>query len=316
MLVARATFDGEELPPSHPIRLYRELVASIAYPDDPRTGLAPLFDRLVDKLGAEAAAKLPPNRWLTPALWARTHCADPDLVGDAIAWASGEPVWLDDLRADLERRGWRGPSLLALPDYRTFGQIMAHLLGAVAVWAREAGYGGLSVLLDEAEYIDKLGATSREMAENVLRYLAVATLPSRQLGFDPERMYRGGQQVHRAVPTRFADDQPLVALFAFTPNPEVDRVIAGISVGGSAVRPLDAIGRAHLGALVEAVVDLVCAAHPGVEVGNVDRDNLRRAALKAHDEGLVENTRDVAKMAVYWMDLHRHDPLRARRALR
>jgi len=57
-----------------------------------------------------------------------------------------------DLTDILRRHGWAGPRLLALPDYRTFGQLMAHLLGGVAVWAKDAGHQGLVVLLDDVGF--------------------------------------------------------------------------------------------------------------------------------------------------------------------
>ncbi|MFZ5479357.1 MAG: BREX system ATP-binding domain-containing protein [Myxococcota bacterium] len=314
-LVARASFDAVEVPPSHPIRLYRELAASLSYPDDPRRGLLPLLDRLLD-----SRAHLPggsrAHGWLTPALWARAHVEDASLLEDTVAWAAGEAVWMEELRRGLARAGLDGAPMLALPDYRTFGQLMAHLLGGIAAWAKDAGYAGLLVLLDEAEYLDRLGAASQEMAQNVLKFLAVGAMPRASLAFDPEKVYRGGHDVHRRVPTRFAEDQPLAVLCAFTPHPGIERVLGGISRTPEWWLPLEPVRRGRLGDLADRVLEIAREVYPALDPRPEDREALRRALLTAWDGGQVENTRDAARMAVEYWDLYRASRERAARALR
>ncbi len=313
-LVARASFDAIELPPSQPVRLYRALASNIAYPDDPRRGLRPLVERLSQSPRHTKVGGARFHRWLSPAAWACAHEHDAQLVADTIAYAEGEPMWMDEFRRVMDRRGWKG-QLLALPDYRTFGQLMAHLLGGVAAWAEDAGYGGLLVLLDEAEYLDTLGTTSRTMAEYVLKYLAIGALPPRSLSFEPDGVYRGGHEVHRKIPSRYAKEQPLAVLCAFTPLEGIDRVLRGICREPEFVVPLEPVRRTSLGELGDRVYLLARQLHPNLGAPDAHRERLRRALVGAWDQGRVETTRDAARMAVEFWDIYRRDPAAALAAL-
>jgi hypothetical protein len=303
-LVARATFDPVEVPPSHPLRLYAALVRGLAYPDGSGSGLRPLLERLGDSERHVHGDRC--HRWLGPALLA-VHRADPVLADEVLEWVSGHHR--SDYRTllqRLQRLGYRGPAGYALADWRTFGQVMAHLLGGIATWARDAGYGGLLVLLDEAEYLDQLGSTSRAMAHNVLRYLAMATLPRADLAFDPDAVYRGGHPVHRRIEARFTSDQPLAVMAAFTPNRPLDRTLGQVFAGTRQRIDLEPIGTAELQAMCDGVTALVAAARPGEDLPAALGQALRRAVADAHSIGDVDDPRQAARMAVEFWDIQRH----------
>ncbi len=303
-LVARATFDPVEVPPSHPLRLYAALVRGLVYPDRSGTGLRPLLEQLGDSERHVHGDRN--HRWLSPALLA-VHRADLDLAEEILEWVSGHHR--ADYRAlvqRLYRLGYRGPACYALADWRTFGQIMAHLLGGIATWARDAGYGGLLVLLDEAEYLDQLGSTSRAMAHNVLRYLAMATLPTEELAFEPSTVFRGGQPVHRRVQARYTSDQPLAVMAAFTPNRALDRTLGRVFAGSGPRIDLDPIGAADLQALCDGVTSLVAAARHGEELPAALVQALGRAVADAHSLGDLDDPRQAARMAVEFWDIQRH----------
>ncbi|MCK6504645.1 ATP-binding protein [Myxococcota bacterium] len=311
-LVARATFDPLEVPPSHPLRLYGALLRDLRHPGG-ASGLRPLLERVGDSdehlHGAQA------HRWLSPALFAALH-APPELADEVLDFVSGQGH--DDhqqLSRDLRRLGFRGPPMLGLPDYRTFGQVMAHLLGGLAVWARDAGHAGLLVLLDEAEYLDRLGHTSREMAENVLRYLAMAALPPERLAFHEGGVYKGGQAAHREVPPRYRPDQPLAVVCAFTPDPQVDRVLARILADPADRLRLDPVRPSLLPVLAEKVYGLVKAVYPQLDPAPEHRQRVTRALDQAFRSGQVDSTRQAARLVVEFWDLYRQDPARALRAL-
>lgn len=314
MLVARATFDPEEVPPSHPLRVYAALMTGLRYPEGTGRGLAPLFDRLAGSKGHAEPYGAATHRWLTPALWAHARYGGGRLAADLLEWAEGAPQDLESLRMRLHDAGWAGRRLLALPDYRTFGQIMAHLLGGVAAWAKDAGWGGLLVLLDEAEYFDHLDTTARGMAENVLRYLAIGALPDEQLPFDPRQVYRGGHEVHQDISPRFREDQPLAVLCAFTPNPRIDAALPGI-VPSRAVLPLDPLHALAFPRLADNVLQMVREAHPDLDPGASHQERVKKALADAWEEGRVANTRQAARMLVEHWDLYRFEPARALRAL-
>jgi len=312
-LVARATFDPVEVPPSHPLRLYAALLRDLRHPGGAARGLRPLLDRLPDD--EQLLTGDLHHRWLSPALFA-VHHAPEDLALDVLEFVSGQSrADHRELSRQLRRIGYRGPPMLGLPDYRTFGQIMAHLLGGLSAWARHAGHAGLVVLLDEAEYLDRLGAVARQMAENVLRYLAIAAVPHHGLSFSPDGVYRGGQAAHRKVEPVYADDQPLVVLCAFTPNPDVDRVLARTLTDEAARLRLDPVRPSLLPVLAEKVYDLVKAVHPRLDPHPEHRQQVTRALDVAFRTGQVATTRQAARLVVEFWDLYRHDPARALRAL-
>jgi len=310
-LVARCTFDPVEVPPSHPLRMLAALMRAMVYPDGPGSGLRPLLERLdadESHLSGDRA-----HRWLSAALFA-VHRA-PEFAEETLGFVEGR------LRTDhvglwraLRRAGYQGPKLLGLPDYRTFGQIMAHILGGVSVWARDAGWAGLAVLMDEAEYVDRLDRASRDMAENVIRHLALATLSEEELKFSPDEVYRGGQGVHRAISPCFEVDQPLVAVCAFTPNPEVEQVLAR-TVERSCTMDLEPIRPSLLPVLADKVYGLVKMVHPRLDPLPEHRRRVQDVLGYAFESGQVETTRQAARLVVEFWDLYRVDPRRALAAL-
>ena len=312
-LVARATFDPVEVPPSHPLRLYAALMRQLSYPDGSGTGLRPLLESLGD-----SARHLTGNRWhrwLSAALFAVTR-ADGELSESVVDFVEGRSRDdLDDLSRRLAGLGYRRPRMLALPDYRTFGQVMAYLLGGVATWAADAGYKGLLLLLDEAEYLDQLAATARQMAENVLKYLAVGALPADALAFDPCTVYRGGHATHRSIPTRFSAGQPLAVLCAFTPNAQVDYVLSGIFRAPEHRIELEPVRASLLPVLAEKVFGMVRQVYPELDPEPDHRQRVTRALAMGFRSGDVSTTRQAARMVVEFWDLYRVDPSRALAAL-
>lgn len=313
LAIAAATFDPDEVPPSHPLRLYGALVRGLRWPGTPAQGLRPLLERVGDS--PEHLQGALAHRWLSPALWA-THHAPAELAQEVVEFVSGQGrAEAASLHERLRRAGWRGERLLSLPDFRTFGQIMAHLLGGVAVWSASVGQGGLLVLLDEAEYLDRLGSTGRQMAEGVLSYLALACLPDAALAFHEADLYRGGHPIHKRVSPRFTEDQPLAVLCACTPNPDIDRSLSAILLDRRCRLALEPIRPSLLPLLAERVYGLVLAAYPKLDPEPAHRQAVSRALGQAFAAGRVQTPRQAARLIVEFWDLYRLDPRRALRAL-
>ena len=316
LMVARATFDPVEVPPSHPLRLYRALAEGLRYPDSPGQGLLPLLERLEGRESHVSPQGASFHRYLSPALWALSEHGDHAIVDDLLAFVQGQlPRANQELDRDLRKLGWRGPRLLALPDYRTFGQIMAHLLGGVACWARDAGYHGLLVLVDEAEYLDQLGVSGRELATNVLKYLAMATLGREALAFDPEQVYRGGHPTHRQIRAVFQPAQPMAAICAFTPHPEITRVLQRLVSDEHLILPLEHVPSWELARLAEHIFALYQQAYPDMQAPDDHRRVITGRLTGAFRRGEVESTRQAAKLVVEFWDLYRMEPARALRAV-
>jgi len=305
--VAEAAFDPLEVTPSHPLRVYRRLIEGLRVPGAAELGLGPLLD------GAEAP---PPHRWLDAAAYAR-RSGDAALSEDVLAFVSGQdsrdPGQLDQR---LRRSGYGGPRLLGLPDYRTFGQLMAHLLGGVSAWARAAGARGLVVLLDEAEVVDRLDPVGRALAEGVLRHLCAVALPDPALRFAEAEQRRGGPSSHRAVPPRPYGVPELIAIVAVTPDPVVHAMLES-----SLAPPLPRMELAPLRAgllpvLAHRVGALARDADSALMPTPADEGEVARALDAALRSGAVGSARQVARLAVALWDLHRVDPGRARAAAR
>lgn len=311
--VARASFDPQELPPSHPLRLYGALMASLTGPDGTRSGLRPLLERVPCTEPWLTGAHH--HRWLSPALFA-VHEAGGALAADVLAFVEGRaPADHRQLSRHLRRAGYTGPHLLALPDYRTFGQVMAHLLSGVAAWTVAAGRPGLVVLLDEAEALGRLGSLSRTMADRVLRYLAVASLPDEALAFDPGELYRGGQAVHRRLPPRARADAPLAVVCALTPDPDIEALLADLLAEPELRVVLEPLRPSLLPLLAEKVYGVVRAVHPELDPEPAHRQRVTRALAQAFEGGLVQSPRQAARLVVEFWDLYRLDPARALQAL-
>ena len=315
-VTSRVSFDAVEVPPSNPLRVYRELVAGLRYPPGGIAGgLTPVFSRLLRSRVHRQTGTASFHRYLSPALFALAE-GSAEASEAALAFVEGRGGSnADEVQHELRLCGWSGPRMLALPDWRTFGQVFLYLVGGIAVWARDAGFAGLAVFFDEAEALDSLERTSRELAETVLRYFAAATLPEDTLPFDVGRLYRGGQSVHRSLPHLFRADQPLLACFAFTPLPEVSTAIEAAGVRGKHLLEIEGPTAAHLPRLAERLVALHRELHPDhrLDAGHVTRlvEHIERG-LRA---GVLSTTRSVTRLAVEYLDVARHLPERASDAL-
>lgn len=312
LVTARVTFDAEEVAPSHPLRLWRAVARGLTLPGG--GGLPELLEACA---GSEAHAHWEgarTHRYLSPVAWALAS-GSPELQAEALAWISGVAGDPQSLERGLRACGWRGPRVLALPDYRTFGQVLAYLLGGLAVWARDAGHRGVLLACDEAEYVDRLSGVGRDLAATVLRYLAVAALDDDALAFAPDRVYRGGQPVHRDLPSRFAADQPLVVLAAFTPNRAIEAVLSTVVASSSAVCPLDPLPWNLVALYAARVLEVHGRVYPQTAPSVLHRRQLEQALQSAWRRGRLETLRQVARAVVEWADLHRDSPERALRAL-
>lgn len=254
-VTSRVTLDQHETPLSHPQRLWRAIAGALRYPGTVRRGLLPLLECLEDD-----ADHFHPNgrrfhRFLTPVLWAIRRKRN-DLLEDVLLdYIEGQPVDAEQVNCMLRRARWSGPRLLALPDYRTYGRVYAYILGGVATWAADAGFTGACLLFDEAEQVDTFDRRRREFAYEVICHYAAASLPKKELLFDPEELYRGGQEVHRQLPLRFTASQPLVVFVALTPEPEIQLMCSRLFRHDNAIE-LSPLSPRSRGKLVGKVVDL------------------------------------------------------------
>jgi len=302
-MTARIVLDPREVPPTHPKRLYSALVEHVRYPNDLAQGLEPLFRRLVRSDGQAGSGPTSYSRFYSAFLHA-LDVGDPDLLDWMRDYVDGCYMDVADGNRLLRRRGWQGDNLLTLSDYRTYGRMYVHLLGTVATWARDAGFGGLLLLFDEVEFVDALSRTELEYALEVLKHFAAVTVPRGDLGFDPDDLYRGGHQVHRRIPLRFSEDQPLAVVFALTPLEEIHDVFRRIVPSEKYDLGVTALGRADCEELVRKVVVLYQRAYPGYAAGATTQDELFAELHRGLAAG-EDSPRSIVRACVFQLDRDR-----------
>jgi hypothetical protein len=171
------------------------------------------------------------------------------------------------------------------------------------------------VFFDEAESLDSLERVSRQFAETVLRYFALATVPQAELPFAPSELYRGGQAVHRALPHLVRADQPLIACFAFTPLPAVARAVELAGGGAKRVMDIAPLPRQLLPQLAERIVTLYRELHPDMPITAEQIEGLLQHVDRGVRLDVLASTRAITRLTVEYLDLVRHRPDQARVAL-
>jgi hypothetical protein len=320
-LATRATLDSREVMPSRPRRIYHELARGIRYPDDPtleRRGLKPLLQKaatdvdLIRRLSRTNSPHYHP--YLGPALfyWSVLPALTDteDLQDRLLDWIEGSEVASNvELEKKLRHMTSARARLYALRDFRTVTHLYTLLLGGISELARQAGYRGLAVMVDEAEFYSVLGGRDRTFADVLFRTYAAACLNPDILGFDPEVLPRGGQAVHRRFSYRYREDQPLYAVFALTHDPAGKYALAR-AVPENRFMDLPPFSTEDYVALSERVLSLYELAQTPLSMGQKLAALLAKVIEPCHRTGLVENPRQALKFITEVVDITRHRPER------
>ncbi|MFP4600435.1 MAG: BREX system ATP-binding domain-containing protein [Persicimonas sp.] len=333
-VVSRAVLDPEETAPSHPKRVYRELVRSVEYPDCPGgrgRGLRPLFERALGSKEARDGFLVDGSTrsrdtlddgahlYLTPALrYFRALSADPSLgpeerrraLGLLFDWLEGHPTISNtEIDRALPRLVGRKGRIYSMMDYRPWARIYGYLLSGLSALVRRAGYRGLVVLVDEAEFYSLLGTQNRDYARTLFKALAWASLgaDSGQLPFERTALDRGGLGILKELPPQYAPDAGLYTVFAMTPNS------AGVDALSQAVpaHTIDEIDTLT-GADYRTLAGRVCAhyrrAKPDTAITDHHEAALGDATARLARHGYVENPRQAMKFVVEVLDIVRFRP--------
>ncbi|MCA9320263.1 MAG: DUF2791 family P-loop domain-containing protein [Planctomycetes bacterium] len=260
-VAARVVIDPRENKVTNPKRLYETIVASLRYPEGIGQGLDPLMQRLIDSKDHRSHLGGEFSRFFSPYLHV-LHVGDDEGIGWMRDYLGGDTLESFALARALRHAGYRGPTPLALSDYRTYGRMYAHMLSTLAAWTEDAGFRGLVLLFDEVEFVDELNRENLRWAIEVLSHVAAICLPPESLGFDPELLYRGGHAVHQALPLRFRDDQPLAAVYALTPLSDIRMMMDRIVEDEALSIDLRTLGARELPKLVATIASLYADAYP------------------------------------------------------
>jgi hypothetical protein len=322
---ARVVLDPHECAPSHPKRVYRRIAAGLTFPDTPRKGLLPLLERglrnersrrqfLVDDAceprdGLEAGAHL----YLTPALrYLELLTHDNREVGShrpaldlMLRWLEGDPTVSNRsidrrLRAVCQPRG----QLYSLMDYRPWSRIYGYLLSGIARLARLAGYGGLAVVVDEAEFHAVLSSKNQGFAVEFFQALAWAAKSGCGLPFERRALDGGGLGILKRLPPSYDSCSNLYVAMAFTPAEDC-RMTLERFVPSHWCRDVERLEVRRLRELTEPLVDDFISAHPGVEFCDVDRRSLESLVEELAEAGDLRTPRDATRFIVGMLDIAR-----------
>ncbi len=211
-LVARASLDLLELPPSRAFDIYRELVHDVRTPDSEEPGLGPLLRR-AERL--ELAGRLREVAGLAsdPILLALDALSAAPARRQRAAWQS----WLMGGRRTRHMhpaipRGLKFPTIFRVGHN---ARQVAYLLGGISVLARLAGYSGLCVFIDEAESYSLLRAAQRPKAG---LFFAAMIHAATAVGAGRSAIPDASLPQHhlRDYPARYGAGQSLLFLFAVT----------------------------------------------------------------------------------------------------
>lgn len=311
-LCARVVLDEEEVPASHPQRVYRALCRGLTYPDSPARGIQPLFEKLRSWDGRDffRPGSASYHAYLSPGLayW-RALDAEDELADELLSWLEGSPSQSNmELEARLKQRTRiRQQRLFALKDYRPWAHLYSYLVGGLAFLARQAGYSGLVILFDEAEFYSLLNATGREFADLVFGYYATAGLGPERSRFNLEGAKRGGQAVHRSFPPLYREKQPLYCVFALTEDPWGVGALRNI-VGEERLHRLTPLGLRDYQDLCLKVVALYRESYPNCRAGPEVQNPMGQVVYRGVERGILANPRQVLKFVMELLDFSRLRP--------
>ncbi len=312
-VVSRLVLDDEEVAPSHPKRIYRALVQGLSYPDMPgRRGLLPLLEKVVDQLPDSFLQTEHPDyhRYLSPLMaHLRVLLDQPEhrgLLELACDWIEGHPtVSNTELEKELRRATRvRGHRLYALMDYRPWAHLYTYLVGGIASLVQQAGYSGLVLLFDEAEFYALLSSAGREFADLLFGYYCAAALGPDQVRFDLEQAPRGGHAVHRSFPPLYQNQQKLYCVFAMTDDPR------GLASLERILEPerfacLSPLRLEDYQELCKRVIEIYQQAYPELEVGQLVQNPMGEVVYQGVRMGAFENPRQVLKFVMELLDFSR-----------
>lgn len=210
-LVATASLDLVEIPPSRPQDIYRSLIQSLRYPDTNERGLAPLIKQALATPGVvDTFAEQSPLQQgcpLTRTLLALQECGSQSAYDDLILWISGQTKPTKDMRSCIKKP----------PRLYVSGEIArqySYLLTSISTLATLVGYGGLSVLIDESEHYSLLRARQRDKADSFFKAMIYAAVP----GTNNSRIDARDIPPHRYTDYEiaFSPEPHLFFLFALT----------------------------------------------------------------------------------------------------
>jgi hypothetical protein len=210
-LVARASLDLQEVPPSKAHKIYEALVTSIIYPDSNQRGLAPLLEKALSQPSSlnsflEQCPIEPKACPLSGALIALQDCPSQSAADEIVAWLSGQSKAQNEMKLCFKKP----------PRLYTNGENSrqyTYLLTTISSLAKLVGYSGLAVFIDESEHYSLLTTAQRQRADSFFKANIVAALGLSNGRIDGREI---PEHPRVSYPISYASDSHFFFLFALT----------------------------------------------------------------------------------------------------
>lgn len=238
-------------------------------------------------------------------------------------WVEGHPtISNQDIDQELNRLPGRHPRVYSLLDFRPWSRIYGYLLSGVARLAREVGYAGLVLLIDEAEFYGLLSPKNREFARDLFKAWCWAAMgPGGQhddqprLPFAEDELGVGGYGVQRDLPARFSDAPGLYVVFAMTPSGDGVDALRG-ALPQSCISQLSALEPVDYTELARRVCDFYASARPDWSLPEALVGPLAKVLRGLIQSGYVQNPRHAMKFIIEFLDVVRYHPDRVASVVR
>lgn len=210
-LVARASLDLQEVPPSKAHKIYEALATSIIYPDSTKRGLAALLEKalsnpsILSKFVEQCPIDIK-SCPLTGALLALQDCPSQSACDEIVAWLSGQSKAQSEMKSCFKK-----PPRLYTNGENT--RQYSYLLTAISSLAKELGYSGLAVFIDESEHYSLLTTAQRQRADSFFKAGIVSALGLQNGRIDGREI---PDHPRLSYPISYASDSHLFFLFALT----------------------------------------------------------------------------------------------------
>ncbi len=219
-VIANASLDLVEVPPSKAHKIYEALVTSLHYPDTEQCGLRPLLNKalhnptIITQFTA-LCPREPKDCPLSAALLALQDCPSQLAFDEIVQWLSGQAKPQREMKTCLKKP----PRLYVTGEN---ARQYSYLLTGISVLATLAGYSGLVVLIDESEHYSLLRTSQRERADSFFKAMIVSALGLNNGRIDARDI---PDNVRVEYPVSFSSEPHLLFLFALTES--ADRMPVG-----------------------------------------------------------------------------------------
>lgn len=211
-IVASASLDLVEVPPSKAREIYRALLTSLRYPPEgTHDGIKTLLrsaaqkPEIVDYIHDHKPIDHCP---LSAALTALANCPSQTAHEDLINWLAAQVKPTTDLKTCLKKP----------PPLYNNGEVArqyAYLLSAISALAVQLGYAGLAVLIDESEHYSLLRQPQKDRADALFKTLIVAAGGAGRGRINPDSI-PVDPRAYGTYPLQFSGQSRLFFMFAST----------------------------------------------------------------------------------------------------